>query len=136
MSCRGESMTNELKNILYAEDEEDIRAIAQIALEDIGGFNVKYCTNGEEVLIAAETFRPDLLLFDVMMPYKDGPTTLKELRHLDGFFTIPAIFMTAKIQAKEIEEYKEMGVVDVIAKPFDPMSLAEELKKIWAQNHG
>ncbi|MGQ3890108.1 response regulator [Legionella sp. CNM-1927-20] len=129
-------MATELKTILYAEDEEDIRAIAQIALEDIGGLTVKYCANGEEVLAAAKSFIPDLLLLDVMMPQKDGPTTLRELRQLDNFSSIPAVFMTAKIQAKEIDEYKDMGVIDVIAKPFDPMVLADELKKIWNRCHG
>ncbi|CEK12141.1 response regulator [Legionella hackeliae] len=129
-------MTKKLKNILYAEDEEDIRLIAQIALEDIGGFSVKYCTNGEEVLSIAQTFIPDLILLDVMMPLKDGPTTLSELRQVKGFSSIPAIFMTAKIQANEIEEYKEMGVVNIIAKPFDPMILAAELHRIWNQYHG
>ncbi|WED42764.1 response regulator [Legionella cardiaca] len=129
-------MTKKLTNILYAEDEEDIRSIAQIALEDIGGFSVKYCTNGEEVLSVAQTFIPDLILLDVMMPVKDGPTTLCELRQIKGFSLIPAVFMTAKIQAKEIEEYKALGVVDIIAKPFDPIMLADELNKIWIQCHG
>ncbi|KTD41791.1 response regulator [Legionella parisiensis] len=129
-------MTTKLKKILYAEDEEDIRAIAQIALEDIGDYEVKYCSNGQDVLSAAQTFTPDLILLDVMMPFKDGPTTLQELRKLNSFSSIPAVFMTAKIQTQEIEEYKEMGVVDVIAKPFNPMELANELNKIWIRYHG
>lgn len=125
-----------LKKILYAEDEEDIRAIAQIALEDIGGFTVKYCTNGQEALSAAQTFIPDLILLDVMMPLKDGLSTLRELRQIQKFSSIPAVFMTAKIQAQEIEEYKKMGVVDVIPKPFDPLELANKLNIIWIQYHG
>ena len=129
-------MTQELKKILYAEDEEDIRAVAQIALEDIGGFVIKYCVNGEEVLKASESFIPDLLLLDVMMPGKDGPTTLQELRKLPTFASVPAVFMTAKIQAQEIQEYKAMGVLDVIAKPFDPMTLAENLQMIWLKYNG
>lgn len=133
---KDEVMATKLKKILYAEDEEDIRAIAQIALEDLGGFTVKYCANGQDALSAAQTFIPDLILLDVMMPFKDGPTTLQELRQLKDFSSIPAVFMTAKIQAQEIEEYKKMGVVDVIAKPFDPMELANELNKIWIQYHG
>jgi len=127
---------NELKSILYAEDEGDIREIAQIALEDIGGFSVTYCTNGKAVLEAAKDLKPDLLLLDVMMPDMDGPTTLKELRKLPGYLTIPAIFMTAKIQTNEIEEYKASGAIDVIPKPFDPMTLAETIKKAWEKYHG
>ncbi len=117
--------------ILYAEDEEDIRTIAKIALEDIGGFTVSYCQNGEEVLSAIDEFQPDLLLLDVMMPGMDGPATLKKLRERPAFKTLPAIFMTAKIQPNEIAQYQEMGVIDVIAKPFDPMMLADTIRAAW-----
>jgi two-component system OmpR family response regulator len=122
-----------LKQILYAEDESDIREIAKIALEDIGGFNVKYCANGNEVIQMAKHFKPDLLLLDVMMPEMDGPMTLQEVRKLSGFETIPVVFMTAKIQANEIVQYKSMGAIDVISKPFDPMKLSDTLRDIWTK---
>lgn len=122
-----------LKNILYAEDEDDIRAIAQIALEDIGGFTVQYCPNGYKVLEAAKNFTPDLLLLDVMMPEMDGPTTLRELRKMELFSKLPVIFMTAKIQADEIEEYKSLGAIEVIAKPFDPITLAGLIQQAWTK---
>ncbi|CEG56919.1 response regulator [Legionella fallonii] len=125
----------QLHNILYAEDEEDIRSIAQIALEDIGSFTVKYCKNGYEVLETIKNFVPDLLLLDVMMPEMDGPTTLKELRKTDTYSSIPAIFMTAKIQTNELEEYKSIGAIDVIGKPFDPMTLAESIQKAWLKSY-
>lgn len=128
-------MPKKLKTILYAEDEADIRSIAQIALEDIGGFEVVYCNNGKDMLEAGKTFTPDLLLLDVMMPEMDGPTTLTQLRKLPNFKEIPAIFMTAKIQANEIAKYKEMGVREVINKPFDPMSLAANLNNFWEKMH-
>ena len=129
-------INKELKKILYAEDEDDIRAIAQIALEDIGGFKVKYCANGRKTLEEAKQFIPDLLLLDVMMPEMDGPTTLKELRKNPDFIEVPAIFMTAKIQTNEVEEYKAIGVIDVIAKPFDPMTLAASIKNAWLKYNG
>jgi two-component system OmpR family response regulator len=124
-------MNRPLTKILYTEDEADIRAIAEIALEDIGGFTMKYCTSGQEALDEAEQFQPDLLLLDVMMPGMDGPTTLKKLREIPALQKTPAIFMTAKIQTKEIAEYQEMGVVQVISKPFDPMLLAQQLRDYW-----
>jgi CheY-like chemotaxis protein len=114
--------------ILYAEDEDDIRTIAKIALEDIGGFTVTYCQNGKEVLAALDAFQPDLLLLDVMMPEMDGPSTLKKIRENPKYNNIPAIFMTAKIQPAEVVLYHEMGVLEVIAKPFDPMQLAEMIR--------
>lgn len=123
-----------LNTILYAEDELDIREIAQIALEDLGGFEVIYCTNGYEVLEAAKNAIPDLLLLDVMMPGMDGPTALTELRKMPTYIQIPAIFMTAKIQIDEIHHYKTLGALDVIPKPFDPMTLAETIKLAWEKN--
>ena len=127
---------SEIKTILYAEDESDIRSIAQIALEDIGGFEVRYCINGHDLLQVAQGFIPDLLLLDVMMPEMDGPTALLELRKMPSFLTIPVIFMTAKIQANEIDEYKALGAIEVIAKPFDPLILAATIKTAWAKYYG
>ncbi len=124
-------MNTTLKNILYAEDEEDIRAIAQIALEDIGLFSVRYCANGREAIDALKDYTPDLILLDVMMPEMDGPTTLTELRKMNVCTGVPAIFMTAKIQTNEIDEYKTLGAIEVIAKPFDPMTLAETIQNAW-----
>ncbi|WP_298626200.1 response regulator [uncultured Legionella sp.] len=126
-------MARELKNILYAEDEADIRAIAQIALEDIGSFSVRFCVNGREALEALRDYSPDLILLDVMMPEMDGPTALNELRKIEACAKIPAMFMTAKIQANEVAEYKALGAIDVIAKPFDPMTLAETIKQVWLE---
>ena len=127
--------TKKLKTILYAEDEDDIRAVAQIALEDIGGFTVRYCVNGCNVLEAIKDFTPDLLLLDVMMPEMDGPTTLLELRKIENMSAIPVIFMTAKIQTNEVDYYKTLGAIDVIAKPFNPMILADEINKAWMKYH-
>jgi len=126
----------ELKTILYAEDENDIREIAQIALEDIGGFTVQYCADGLKVLEVAKGFTPDLLLLDIMMPEMDGPTTLRELRKIEKFSSIPVIFMTAKIQSNEVAEYKALGAIEVIAKPFDPLTLAGSIQKAWMQYCG
>lgn len=123
--------SKQLNKIIYAEDEEDIRAIAQIALEDIGGYSVKYCANGFDVLEAVKIFTPDLFLLDVMMPLMDGPSALRELKKNPNWVNVPTIFMTAKIQPNEIEEYKALGAINVISKPFDPMTLADDVKKMW-----
>ncbi len=121
----------ELKKILYVEDETDIQAVASIALEAVGGFELEICSSGEEALQKAEAFSPDLLLLDVMMPGMDGPTTLQKLKEKSSLSETPAIFMTAKVQNNEIEHFKQIGALDVIAKPFDPMKLAEQIKQIW-----
>lgn len=120
----------QIEKILYVEDEPDIRTIAEIALRDIGGFILETCSSGTEAIEKAEAFEPDLILLDVMMPGMDGSETLARLRQLKATATIPAIFMTAKIQPQEVVYYKSLGAVDVIAKPFDPMSLAEQVRAI------
>jgi CheY-like chemotaxis protein len=66
-----------------------------------------------------------------MMPGMDGPTTLKALKSMPEISDTPIVFMTAKVQPPEVQHYKELGAVDVIPKPFDPMRLADNLKAIW-----
>jgi len=122
------------ERVLYVEDDPDIRAVAQIALEIVGGLELCMCSSGTEALQAAENFRPDLLLLDVMMPGMDGPTTLAHLRQLAQTASTPVIFMTAKVQASEIDFYRSLGALGVIAKPFDPMSLAAQVRQLWVQN--
>ena len=120
-----------LMRILHAEDEPDIQAIARLALERVGGFTVLSCENGRVALEAMEAFRPDLLLLDVMMPEMDGPTLLKTLRAGGPFADTPAIFLTAKVQVHEVEQYLALGACAVLAKPFGPMQLAAQIRKIW-----
>jgi CheY-like chemotaxis protein len=106
--------------------------VAQIALEAVGGFTLKTCSSGAEALRQAGVFNPDLILLDVMMPDMDGPTTLGELRKLPELANTPAMFMTAKVQPQEIEYFKSLGAIDVVPKPFDPMTLSEQIRKIWS----
>lgn len=125
-------MSKTLARILYVEDEPDIRMVAQMALEAVGGFTVIACSSGSEALAAAPTAQADLLLLDVMMPGMDGPSTLKALRALPATAGTPVIFMTAKVQAAEVAQYRELGAIDVIHKPFDPMELSAQISRIWA----
>jgi len=120
-----------LSKILYVEDEPDIQAIAKLALETIGGFSLEVCSSGTEAIEKGPQFQPDLILMDVMMPGMDGPTTLMELRKDVSLSNTPVVFMTAKVQPQEIAEFKELGAIEVIAKPFDPMTLSEQINSIW-----
>lgn len=129
-------MTKALKKILHVEDEPDIRAIAKMSLEKIGQLDVESCASGPEALERIAAFAPDMVLLDAMMPEMDGPEVLKQLRARDDTQHVPIVFMTAKVQAAEIEEYKELGALDVISKPFDPMTLHQQLKDIWLNNQG
>ena len=127
---------NSLERILYVEDEPDIQAVAAMALEMVGGFQVKVCSSGEEALQEVRSFAPDLILLDVMMPGMDGPGTLRALRAMPAAAQVPVAFMTAKVQPEEVEHYRALGALDVIAKPFDPMTLSNRVRDIWAAQHG
>ena len=120
-----------LSRILYVEDEPDIQTVARMALEMVGGFEVRICSSGEEALREVESFGPDMILLDVMMPGLDGPGTLEALRKMPALAETPVAFMTAKVQPTEIAHYKSLGARDVIAKPFDPMTLASQVQAIW-----
>lgn len=125
-----------LRKILYVEDDPDIRTIAALALEKVGGFKVKTCSSGRVALQEVEAFDPDLIILDVMMPDMDGPATLVKLRADAGQTKKPVIFMTAKVMSSEIDEYKALGAIDVIPKPFDPMTLADRVRSIWDAANG
>jgi len=123
-----------LTRILMVEDEPDIQAVARVALETVGGLTVEVCNSGIEALEKAPAWRPDLILMDVMMPGMDGPSTLKELHSRPDTRSIPVIFMTAKVQPQEVATFKMIGALGVIAKPFDPMTLAATVRSIWEKN--
>ena len=123
---------SQIEKILYVEDEPDIQMIAEIALRDVGGFTLEACSSGKEAIEKAEGFKPDLILLDVMMPEMNGPDTLLELRKLNVTAATPVIFMTAKVQPQEVEYYKDIGAIDVISKPFDPVNLANQIRTIMS----
>lgn len=125
-----------LSRILYVEDDADVRKVATFALKMVGKFTVEACASGEEALEKAVAFAPQLLLLDVMMPGMDGPTTLARLRELPEIADVPAVFMTAKVQPQEVSRYRELGSLDVISKPFDPMTLAASVRGIWERRNG
>jgi CheY-like chemotaxis protein len=124
----------ELGSILYVEDDPDIREVAAMALELIGGLTVRACASLEEAL--ACDVAPDLLLLDVMMPGMDGPSTLGHLRRDPRFAATPAVFITAKANPPEIRRLLDLGAIGVVGKPFDPSTLTDEIRRIWEAFHG
>ena len=127
---------SELTTVMYVEDDADIRAVTEFALDD-EGFELIICASGQEALENAAKQIPDLILLDVMMPGMDGPTTLEKLRELSDFKNIPVIFMTAKVQSAELEQYRALGAIGVINKPFNPMTLPEQICNLLdAKNDG
>lgn len=122
---------SELRRIMHVEDDPSIQTVARVALEAVGGFEVCTCSGGQEALDRFESFAPQLILLDVMMPTMDGPSTLRNLQQQFDLTKVPVVFMTAKVQTNEIESYKALGASDVVVKPFDPMKLSEQIQGIW-----
>ena len=128
-------MAEELKKILLAEDEPDIREIETMALEMIGPFEVHAVDNGGDVQAAALSFQPQLVLMDVMMPILDGPGAFEKLKADRATSHLPVIFLTAKAMESEIARLLDMGAVGVITKPFQPATLHEEVQALWTRFH-
>jgi CheY-like chemotaxis protein len=124
-------MDTELKRVTYVEDEADIRSIAEIALAEIGGFTLDLCESGQEAIRKTPAFKPDLIILDVMMPGMDGIETYKRLRSIPQLAQTPVVFMTAKAMTHETEHFRALGAVDVITKPFDPITLPQRINQIW-----
>ncbi|MCH9688930.1 MAG: response regulator [Deltaproteobacteria bacterium] len=124
----------EIRKVLLVDDDEDIRTIGQMALHDVGGLDTFLAAGGEAALEVAAREQPDVILLDVMMPEMDGPTTFRRLREGEATAAIPVVFVTAKVQRHEVQRYLGMGVVGVICKPFDPMTLPDELRRIVTQS--
>lgn len=122
---------SELKRILHVEDDPSIQAVVKVALEAIGGYQVRSCSSGQQALEEVEAFAPQFILLDVMMPGMGGPETLARLDELVDLEQIPVVFMTAKVQPSEVESLRKLGARDVIVKPFDPMRLASQIQAIW-----
>ena len=115
------------RRVLLIDDEDDIREVATVSLSKLGGWEVVAAGSGMEGLAKAEATRPDAILLDVMMPDIDGPATLKKLQANPTTKNIPIILLTAKIQAADRRRFQELGIAGLIAKPFDPLDLPQQV---------
>ncbi|MCW5605352.1 MAG: response regulator [Burkholderiales bacterium] len=120
-----------LHRILLVEDNADIRAVVKLALEKLGGFEVRACASGAEGLDALPDFQPQLVLLDVMMPDMDGPGMLERLRERPEAAGIPVVFLTAKTSSAEVQRLRDLGALDVLAKPFNPATLHVRVRTLW-----
>ena len=118
------------KRILLIDDEETIQEVVQVGIEIEAGWQVAIASSGSEGINLAQTQQPDAILLDVMMPDMDGISTLSRLKANTKTHAIPVIFLTAKTQTTEKERLQTLGVVDVITKPFNSMTLASQIAKI------
>jgi CheY-like chemotaxis protein len=118
------------RKILIIDDESDIQAVAQLALEVVAGWTVAIASSGLEGLEAALREPPDAILLDVMMPDMDGIMTLKALQSNPKTQMIPVILMTAKTQLADRERFSQLGISGLISKPFKAMQLSEQISSV------
>jgi CheY-like chemotaxis protein len=121
-----------ISKILIVDDDEDIRTVSEVVARRVGQWEVVLAASGEEALERASAEQPDVILLDVMMPGMDGPATLEQLRDDPATSSIPVIFLTAKAQSHEVERYMALGADGVIVKPFEAMTLPDEIRRIVA----
>ena len=114
--------------ILHVEDEPDIREVVKISLLLDPDITVKSCDGAACALTEAADWQPDIILMDAVMPVMDGTQILAQLREDKRTAAIPVVFMTARAQESEIERFRALGAAGVIAKPFDPLTLARSVR--------
>lgn len=113
--------------LLHVDDDEVILEIAKMALEISDDIKVVQCISGQDALRKVNEFIPDVFLLDVMMPGMTGQQTLEKLRERPSLKNVPVIFMTARASATN-QDLFNLGAIDVIDKPFDPMALSVRIK--------
>jgi CheY-like chemotaxis protein len=122
------------KRILIVDDEDDIREVAQVSLELVGGYEVLTASSGRAGLSLAREAHPDAILLDVMMPQMDGPATLLELRADPATRDIPVVFLTANTQSTQRQQLAQLGAAGILSKPFDPLKLASDVAAVLHWN--
>jgi DNA-binding response OmpR family regulator len=116
--------------VLIIDDDADIRMIAGMSLTRLGGMDVVEAASGAEGVRRAAEEQPDVILLDMMMPIMDGSQTLSALRAQPATATTPVIFLTAKAVQVEVARMRDLGAAGVLIKPFDPRTLAGDVRAL------
>ena len=119
------------RRILLVDDDDSVREVTRACLELIGGYHVDSASSGHECLELSLTSRPDAILLDVMMPGLDGPSTFGKLQEREETRNLPVVLLTAKTQEADLRRFAELGVAGVLRKPFDPMTLSDQVAELF-----
>lgn len=122
----------ELTSVMLVEDDPDIAELARIGLSDFGGLEFVHFFSGEEALASLNKTHPDLIILDYRMPGMNGAEVLLQIQGIEAIQNIPVVFMTASVMPEHAKRLKDLGALAVIAKPFDPLTLADQLRSIYA----
>ncbi|MGC1305728.1 MAG: response regulator [Phormidesmis sp.] len=122
------------RRILIVDDDADIREATQLCLEITGHWEVLKASNGPDGIAIAQSEKPDAILLDMMLPGMDGMTILKKLRENPETQQIPIVILTAKAQSSEQKTFRLLKVASVITKPYDPLTISDQIAAALAQS--
>lgn len=117
------------KKILIVDDEPNIVMTLEYTFKR-QNFEVFIARDGSEALQILETYIPDVVLLDIMMPHIDGYQTLKFIRQSHKLINTKVIFLTAKNKTSDIEKGKELGVDKYLTKPFSVKKIVSEVNEL------
>jgi two-component system, OmpR family, phosphate regulon response regulator PhoB len=118
--------------VLLAEDDEDVRALAELVLRR-DGFEVRAVTDGQAALDAAAERTPAVAVLDVSMPRVDGLEAARRLRERPETREIPIMLLTARVTDADRERGRQAGADAQLDKPFSPAVLAERVRALLAE---
>ncbi len=118
------------KKVLIVDDEERIRELVQVCLEELGGWATLGAASGQEALQIAHTESIDVILLDVSMPDMDGFAVCEQLQANSVTQSIPVILLTAKVQPSDRARFAQMKIAGVITKPFEPLTISQNVAEI------
>lgn len=120
---------------MLVDDDKEMSLLINLALGTVGGWQVDIALSGEEAIAKASELPPDLFLLDVLMPDMSGPETLRALRTIPGCASTPAIFVSGKKEEELLKEASEDFVCGVLKKPFNPLTLKNQIVQMWESYH-
>jgi DNA-binding response OmpR family regulator len=121
-----------MKKILSADDDPVVQQFVSAILNE-NGYEVYTATDGEQAVAQAKAVLPDLMILDLIMPYRDGYEVLRLLREAPETRSIPVIILSAKSKEEDIIRGLEGGADDFIIKPFNALELVARVRKVLAR---
>ena len=119
------------QKILIVDDEPNIAASLEFLLQR-GGYEVRVAHNGEEALAQAESFRPQLVLLDVMMPKLNGYEVCQRLRQGENGARVKIVMLTARGREVDVEKGRALGADLYVTKPFSTRELVAQVRELLA----
>lgn len=122
-------MSSSVKTILIADDDEDLRLLVQVTLEN-PTYRILTAVDGRQALEAVNQHRPDLLIIDWMMPGLTGCEAVAQMRENPEIAAIPVVMLTARGVLETQEETAALALAGYLAKPFSPLELIKKVRAV------